>query len=69
MRHQIVFRQYNPNKLQKYGLLLKSINNSRFPFTYKADPYAGESDIDDGPYYICAMDVIYQLIVYILVFL
>ena len=31
MRHQIAFRQYNPNKPNKYGVLLKSWNNAHFP--------------------------------------
>ena len=53
MWHQIVFRQYNPKKLHKYGLLHKSINDSRFPFTYKATPYAGKPENGNGSYYIC----------------
>ena len=32
MRHQIAFRQYNPNKPHKYGLLCKSLNDASFPF-------------------------------------
>ena len=36
MRHQIAFRQYNSNKPHRYGLLLKSLNDARFPFTYKS---------------------------------
>ena len=35
MRHQINFRQYNPSKPAKYGVLFRSINEARFPFTYK----------------------------------
>ena len=56
MRHQIAFRQYNPKKLHKYGLLLKSINDSRFHFTYKAAPYAGKPENGDGPYRICVTE-------------
>ena len=52
MRHQIAFRQYNPNKPHKYGLLLKSLNDSRVPYTYKAVPYCGKPDNGDGPFYI-----------------
>ena len=33
MRHQIGMKQYNPNKLAKYGLLFKSLNDARFPYT------------------------------------
>ena len=32
MRHQIVFRQYNPNNPHKYDVLLKSLKNARFPY-------------------------------------
>ena len=52
MRHQIAFRQYNPNKPHKYGLLVKSLNDARVPFTYKAVPYSGKPENGDGPYYI-----------------
>ena len=31
MRHQIDFRQYNCSKLQRYGWLLKSLNDASFP--------------------------------------
>ena len=50
MRHQIAFRQYNPNKPHKYGVLLKSMNDARFPYTYKALPYAAKATAGDGPF-------------------
>ena len=56
MRHQIAFRQYNPNKPHRYGMLIKSLNDSRFPFTYKAAPYASKPEQGDGPYYISATE-------------
>ena len=56
MRHQIAFRQYNPNKPHQYGMLIKSLNDSRFPFTYKAAPYAGKPEQGDGLYYISATE-------------
>ena len=56
MRHQIAFRQYNPNKPHKYGLLSKSLNDASFPFTYKTAPYAGKPTNGDGPYYICSTE-------------
>ena len=49
MRHQIAFRQYNPNKPHKYGLLSKSLNDATFPFTYKSSPYVGKPTEGDGP--------------------
>ena len=52
MRHQIGFRQYNPNKPAKYGLLYKSLNDARFPFTYQIIPYSGKPVDGDGPYYL-----------------
>ena len=52
MRHQIAFRQYNPNKPHKYGVLFKSLNEARFPYTFKSVPYAARPTSGDGPYYI-----------------
>ena len=52
MRQQIAFRQYNPNKPHRYGLLLKSLNDARFPNTYKFVPYAAIPKAGDGPYYL-----------------
>ena len=52
MRHQIAFRQYNPNKPHKYGVLFKSLNEARFPYTFKSVPYAAKPNSVDGPYYI-----------------
>lgn len=39
MRTSFVFRQYKPNKPTKYGLLYKSINASRYPYTFLAAPF------------------------------
>ena len=36
VQHQIAFRQCNPNKPHKYGVLLKLLNDARFPNPYKA---------------------------------
>ena len=56
MRHQIAFRQYNPNKPAKYGLLYKSLNDARFPFTYQTNPYCGKPVAGNGPYYLTATE-------------
>ena len=50
MRHQFAFGQYNPNKPHRYGLLLKSLNDSRVPFTNKL--YTGKPEEGDGAHYI-----------------
>ena len=53
MRTQISFKQYNPDKPAKYGILFKSLNDYRFPFTYKLLVYAGKPKVqDDTPYFI-----------------
>lgn len=52
MRHQIMFRQYNPAKSYRYGLLEKSLNDASFPYSYKTTHYAGKPVNGDGPCYI-----------------
>ena len=44
MRTQIAFKQYNPNKPAKYGMLFKSINCSRNPYTYQSHVYCGKPE-------------------------
>ena len=43
MRTRITFKQFNPNKPEKYGLLFKSINACRDPYTFRTAPYVGKS--------------------------
>ena len=52
MRQQITFQQYNASKPHRYQLLLKSLNDASFPYTYKACPYAGKPENGERPYYI-----------------
>eukprot|EP00112_Aurelia_sp_Birch-Aquarium-sp1_P021632 Seg5874.3 transcript_id=Seg5874.3/GoldUCD/mRNA.D3Y31 product="hypothetical protein" protein_id=Seg5874.3/GoldUCD/D3Y31 len=53
MRNQISFKQYNPDKPAKYGMLFKSLNDARFPFTYKSVVYAGKPEVEkDAPYFL-----------------
>ena len=52
IRHQIAFWQYNPNKLHRYGLLVKSLNDERVPFTYKTAPYSSKPKDGNGHYHI-----------------
>ena len=51
MPHQISFRQYNLNKFHRYGLFVKSLNDARVPFTYKAASYSGKPKDGNGSYY------------------
>ena len=52
MRKQITFRQYSSNKKHRYGFPLNSFNDSRFPYTYKAVPYAAKSKAGYVFYYM-----------------
>lgn len=51
-RNKIGFRQYNPNKPAKYGLLFRSVNATSYPYTYTAHVYSGKPENQTGPFYI-----------------
>ena len=38
----IAFKQYNPKKPARYGMLFKSINACRYPYTFTSFTYAGK---------------------------
>ena len=42
MRNRVSFKQFNPNKPAKYGLLFKSINGARYPYSFVSAPYCGK---------------------------
>ena len=42
MRNKVAFKQFNPNKPSKYGLLFRSINASRYPYSFVSAPYCGK---------------------------
>ena len=52
MRNQISFKQYNPNKSAKYGMLFKSINSGRYPYTHQSVVDAGKPEGEPDEYYI-----------------
>ena len=56
MKHQTAFLQYNPSKPHRFGLLLKSLNDTSFPHTYKDFPYAGKPGKGEGLYYISSTE-------------
>lgn len=58
MRTQIAFKQYNPNKPAKYGLLFKSINAARYAYTYITAPYAGKPQEEGGKFYFPGTETI-----------
>ena len=69
MRHyipcetQISFKQYNPNKPAKYGLLFKAINAARYPYTFIASPYCGKPQEVGGIYYVSGTEEIVKYMV------
>ena len=53
MRTQVNFKQYNPDKPAKYGLLFKSLNSARYPYTYQSHVYCGKpQDESSSDHYV-----------------
>ena len=53
MRTQVSFKQYNPDKPAKYGLLFKSLNSAWYPYTYQSIVYSGKPDVvEPGHHYV-----------------
>ena len=42
MRNRVSFKQFNPNKPDKYGLLFKSMKGTRYTYSYLSAPYCGK---------------------------
>ena len=58
-RGRIGFKQYNPSKPAKYGLLYRSLCDASKPYTYFSLPYAGKPDDITGEakkYYVSGTD-------------
>ena len=51
-RTQIGFKLYNKSKPDRYGILYKSINAVRYPFTIRTNVYSGKPTGEPGPFYI-----------------
>ena len=52
MRNQAAFRQYNPDKPAKYGVLFKSLNDAQHSYTYQSLVYAGKPKKQPAPFYV-----------------
>ena len=50
IRNQISFKQYNPNKPARYGVLFKSINAAQIPYTFVTAVYAGKPVGEPGEF-------------------
>ena len=60
-RGKIGFKQYNPNKPAKYGLLYQSLCDATVPYTYFSLPCAGKPEVLDkenpaASYYVTGTD-------------
>ena len=42
IRNKVAFKQFNPNRSGKYGLLFKNINASRYLYSFVSAPYFGK---------------------------
>lgn len=47
-----LFRQYNPHKPAKYGILFKSVNGATIPYTFASDVYAGKPKGEPSEHYV-----------------
>ena len=56
LRTHIAFKQYNPDKPAKYGVLFKSINCARYPYTYQSHVYSGKPAGQPNEFYISGTD-------------
>lgn len=63
MRNQVSFKQFNPSKPAKYGLLFKSINAARYPYTFITAQYSGKPVGDAGEFYISGCDEIVKSLI------
>ena len=52
MRTQVNFKQYNPDKPAKYGILFKSLNSARYPYPYQSRVYCGKPEEQTGEFYV-----------------
>ena len=55
-RGRIGFKQYNPKKPAKYGILFRSLCDSSVQYTYLSLPYAGKPEEGTNRYYITGTD-------------
>ena len=42
LRNRVSFKQFNLSQLAKYGLLFKSINSGRYPYSFLSAPFCGK---------------------------
>ena len=63
MRNQIGFRQFNPNKPAKYGMLFMSVNAVNYSNTFIAAPYCGKPSGNPTSYYVTGTENIVKYLI------
>ena len=67
MRVKIGFKQFNSNKPAKYGMLFKSINACRYPYTFRTIVYSGRpknyTETEKCKYYFRGTDSVVKVLV------
>ena len=63
MQTQINFRQNNPDKSAKYGMLFNSINSATYPYTYQGHVYCGKPKGEPNEFYISGTENYIQYLV------
>ena len=53
MCNHVAFKQYNPDKPAKYGVLFKSLNDARHSYTDRSLVYTGKPNKQPPPFYVC----------------
>ena len=57
------FKQYNSNKPNKYGILFRSVNTVKYPFTLQTSVYCDKPTGEPGPYYVHGVMPVVQSLV------
>ena len=63
MRTRIGFKQFNPSKPAKYGLLFKSVNSVKYGYTHVTTPYCGKPRENPTEYYVAGTEGIVKFLV------
>ena len=62
-RARISMKQYNRNKPAKYGLLFRSMNAARYPYTFWSVPYCGKPTDEPTNHYVTRIEDLVKYII------
>ena len=63
VRSMVSFKQYSKGKPVKYGILVKFLNSSRYPYVHRAEPYVSKP-VEDGTHYIYSVEEVTFKLIY-----